>query len=392
MKHDEIFKKIYGIAPDGELFCPYRICTLGAHVDHQGGRVNGFAINFGVTVSYRAAGCDSFEAVSKNFPDKVLFSLDSLKNGRVGDWADYIRGAAFALNEKYTLKTGILAYIDGDVSTGGLSSSAAVTVAFLSALAAANNISLSENEMILTAQAAENRFVGVMCGTLDQSCVVLSRRDSLLYLDTECGEYRLIPSSLCAPPHKFAVFSSGVGRTLASSGYNSRRQECADAAVMLAELAGIKKDGALRLCDIPRDDFERFGERLPETLRNRAEHYFTETARAALGAEAWQRGDIEKYGNLMRESGESSIYKYESGSRELIALHEIINSADGVYGARFSGAGFGGCAVALINPDFADDISDYVSSRYLYEFPELSGNYAFYLCESADGILAQSKG
>ncbi len=392
MIHDEIFKKIYGIAPDGEFFCPYRICTLGAHVDHQGGKVNGFAINFGVTVSYYATGCTDFEAVSKNFPDKARFSIDSLKRGRVGDWADYIRGAAFALNEKHRLKTGILAYIDGSASTGGLSSSAAVTVAFLSALADANNISLSENEMITIAQAAENRFVGVMCGTLDQSCVVLSRRDSLLYLDTECGEYRLIPTPASAPSHKFAVFSSGVGRVLASSGYNSRRQECADAAVMLAELAGIKKEGALRLCDIPTDVFERFGERLPEALRLRAEHYFTETARAAIGAKAWERGDIEKYGNLMRESGESSIYKYESGSRELIALHEIINSADGVYGARFSGAGFGGCAVALINPDFADDISNYVSSRYLYEFPDLSEKYEFHLCESSDGIFAQSKG
>ena len=132
--------------------------------------------------------------------------------------------------------------------------------------------------------------------------------------------------------------------------------------------------------------FEQYKHKLPELWRKRAEHFYTETARAEAGAEAWRRGDLEEYGRLVFESGHSSIYNYESGSEELKTLYEIMRHTDGIYGGRFSGAGFKGCCMALIDPAYAEHVEKQVTQAYLKAFPALEGKYSFHLCESADGV------
>ena len=188
--------------------------------------------------------------------------------------------------------------------------------------------------------------------------------------------------------YKVAIFFSGLERSLKNSKYNLRQDECKAAAYALMGYAGMDYDtfANTRLRDVPFEVFEAYKDRLPELWRRRAEHYYSEFARAEKGAELWRKGDLEGYGQLVFESGKSSIYSYECGCDELKKLYEIMADTDGIYGGRFSGAGFKGCCMALIDPDKAEDIEAKVTAEYLKAFPALEGKYSFHLCESADGV------
>ena len=389
MKCTELYHEIYNRDPEYAAFCPYRISPLGAHIDHQLGRINGFAIDRGIHIAYSAKHNGVVELQSINFPGKrAQFHVTSIPETKAGDWADHCRGAAKMLTEKYQLRYGISAVIEGTLPIGGLSSSAAVIICFLTALARVNNIRLEAWETIMMAKAAENKYVGVNCGKLDQSCEVLCRKDHLLYLDCKDDSYQLIPKSDTMKPFRIAVFFSGLERSLANSAYNLRQDECKAAAYSLQAYAGMEygKFADARLRDVPFEVFEQYRNRLPENFRKRADHYFGEYRRAELGAEAWRQGDLETYGRLIFESGKSSIENYECGCPELITLYYIMTDTDGIYGGRFSGAGFKGCCMALVDPDKADSIMAAVEEKYLKVYPKLRGKYIGALCDSADGV------
>ena len=168
--------EIYGREADAVAFCPYRISPLGAHIDHQNGKINGLAIDKGIHIAYSAKYNGVVELQSIQFPKRAQFHINGIEEEKVGDWADHCRGAAKMLGEKYKLRMGLSGVIEGTLPIGGLSSSAAVIIAFLSALASVNAIRLDEWETIMMAKAAENRYVGVNCGKLDQSCEVFAKR------------------------------------------------------------------------------------------------------------------------------------------------------------------------------------------------------------------------
>lgn len=384
----EKFNHIYNREPDDVAFCPYRICPLGAHVDHQYGKINGLAINYGIHIAYSAKHNGVIELASLNFPKRAQFHVASVPDEKVGDWADHLRGATKVLAEKYPLRIGLCGVIEGSLPIGGLSSSAAVIIAFMSALCRLNNIHLEEMELIMLAKQAENEYVGVSCGKLDQSCEVLCKKNQLLYLDTKDDTYELIPTSPQMKPYQIAIFFSGLERSLASSKYNMRQDECKAAAYALQAFSGYEygKFADTRLRDVPEAVFEQYKDKLPENWRKRAMHYYQETKRAEQGALAWRNGDLDLYGKLVFESGYSSIYQYESGSEELKTLYDIMRSTDGIYGGRFSGAGFKGCCMALIDPAYAESIERTVEERYLSAYPALRGKYSFHLCTSADGV------
>ena len=388
MRCEELFRETYGREPDGVSFCPYRVSPLGAHIDHQFGKINGLALDRGIHIAYAPKHNGVVELQSLNFPKRAQFHIAAIPETRQGDWADHIRGAAKMLAEQYPLRMGLSAVIEGTLPVGGISSSAAVIIAFLGALARVNNITLGDWETILMAKAAENRYVGVNCGKLDQSCEVLCRKDQLLYMDCKDDSYERIPLNPTMKPFRIAVLFSGLERSLASSAYNLRQDECKAAAYSLMAYAGIGygKFEEARLRDVPAEVFAAYGERLPEAFRKRAAHYFAEFARAEAGAEAWRRGDLEEYGRLVFESGRSSIENYECGCPELITMYRIMTETDGIYGGRFSGAGFKGCCMALIDPDKAEEIERGVTERYLKAYPALEGKYSFHVCESADGV------
>ena len=387
----EEYRKTYKKDPEAVAFCPYRISPLGAHIDHQWGKINGLAIDKGIHIAYSRKENGVVELQSLNFPKRAQFHVNSIPERKVGDWADHCRGAARMLAEKYPLRYGLSAVIEGTLPIGGLSSSASVIIAFMSALAAVNHIHLGDWETIMTAKKAENEYVGVNCGKLDQSCEVLCRKDQLLYLDCADDSYQLIPTSPEMKPYRIAIFFSGLERSLATSDYNLRQDECKAAAYSLLAYAGLPygKFADARLRDVPASVFERYSDRLPETFRRRARHYFSEIRRAEEGAEAWRRGDLDAYGQLVFESGRSSIDNYECGCPELITLYEIMRRTEGIYGGRFSGAGFKGCCMALVEPDRAQEVLRAVEKAYLEAYPALEGRYLGALCRSADGVGAK---
>ncbi|WP_034475055.1 galactokinase [Butyrivibrio proteoclasticus] len=388
MKCIEVYNQFYHKDPEGISFCPYRISPLGAHIDHQYGKINGFAIDKGIHIAYSAKMNGVIEVQSVDFPKRAQFHVMSIPDEKVGDWADHLRGATKELSEKYPLRIGLSAVIEGSLPIGGLSSSAAVIIAFLSALAKVNNIVLDQWEAIMMAKAAENKYVGVNCGKLDQSCEVLCKKNNLLYLDCADDSYELIPKNANMKPFKIAIFFSGLERSLANSDYNLRQDECKAAAYSLLSYAGLPygKFADTRLRDVPREVFDAYKDRLPERFARRAEHFFTEIERAEAGAKAWRNGNLDEYGNLVFASGKSSVVNYECGCPELISLYNIMTGTDGIYGGRFSGAGFKGCCMAIIEPDKADEIERHVGELYLKEYPNLEGKYSSYICNISDGV------
>lgn len=388
MKCVELYSSIYHRDPEGIAFCPYRICPIGAHSDHQLGKVTGMAINAGVRIAYGVKLNGVVELSSAQFERRAQWHVSSVPEIKQDDWADYLRGATLALSDLYPLRFGLSAVIEGSLPIGGLSSSAAVIIAFLSALCRVNRITLTEQEMVMTALKAENKYVGVACGKLDQSCEVYSKKNHLLYLDTKDDTYELIPTRQDMKPYKIAIFFSGIERTLAGSKFNMRVDECRSAAYALMAYAGIEygkfRDANLRY--VPYDAFLKYRDRLPENFARRAEHWYTEFDRVERGAEAWRRGDIIEYGRLSFESGKSSICNWETGSDELKTLYEIMTKTDGIYGGRFSGAGFKGCCMALYDPAYEESIFENVTREYLSHFPDLKGKFSTHACESADGV------
>ena len=172
MYAEDRFREIYGREPE-TAFCPYRVCPLGAHIDHQDGPILGFALDYGVHMAYGVKNNGIIELQSMNFPKRVQFHVQGVPETKEGDWGDYLRGATRAMGEKYKLTKGLCGVIRGALPSGGISSSAALTICFMKALSAVNGIELTDSEYIYLAKKAENEYVGVASGKLDQSCETL---------------------------------------------------------------------------------------------------------------------------------------------------------------------------------------------------------------------------
>lgn len=390
---DEIFNQIYKKPPQYTAFTPYRICPIGAHSDHQLGKITGFAINKGIHIAYGPKENGVIEIQSLQFDKRAQWHVQATPAEKQNDWADHLRGATIALNKRYPLRRGLCAVVDGELPIGGLSSSAAVIITFLSALCTMNGITLTPTELIAISKEAENEYVGVSCGKLDQSCEVYCKKDNLLYMDLRDDSFELIPQHRDMKPYKIAIFFSGLERSLAGSAFNMRVDECRSAAYALKAYAGMDygKFEDTNLRDVPYEVYLEHKDKLPDNWRKRAEHWYTEFFRVQQGAEAWRRGDIEEFGRLSFESGKSSIYNWETGSPELKTLYEIMTKTEGIYGGRFSGAGFKGCCMALINPEYETSIIEKVTKEYLEKFPHLEGKYSVHICESADGVHLNSE-
>ena len=207
-------------------------------------------------------------------------------------------------------------------------------------------------------------------------------------MDMRDDSYELIPKSDNMKPFEIAIFFSGLERSLAGSKFNMRVDECRSAAYALKAFAGMEygKFEETNLRDVPYEVYLEYKDRLPESFAKRAEHWYTEFMRVEKGAEAWRKGDIAEFGRLSFESGRSSIYNWETGSPELIKLYEIMTHTDGIYGGRFSGAGFKGCCMALIDPAYRESILEKVEKEYLAAFPNLKEKYSAHICNTSDGV------
>ena len=369
------------------IYSPYRVCPLGAHVDHQHGLVTGFAIDKGVDLWYDIASDSSVELQSAQYDNTVRFNIAEPTLVRQKDWGDYARGAKYALQKRFVLKRGIRGKIQGSLPIGGLSSSAAVLVAYVMAFADANEIRLAPMEVIMIASEAEREYIGLTNGILDQACIVLGKKDHLLMLDCDTNEYRLIPRAASMPPMKIGIFFSGLTRSLINSNYNLRVHECRTAAWILQAYDNVplKTPDKTFLRDVSRDALAKYKDKMPERFVKRATHFYSEYRRVREGITAWEKGDLNWFGRLSFESCESSIHNYECGSPELVAIYNAMRQTDGIYGGRFSGAGFKGARIALCDPSKIEAIEQSVREKYLADFPQYKDAMECYFCDIEDG-------
>ena len=369
------------------IFSPYRVCPIGAHVDHQHGLVTGFAIDKGVDLFFDVREDTLVKLSSETFGGELEFDITVPAQVRQKQWGDYARGAKYALQKRFRLTRGIEGVIRGSLPVGGLSSSAAVLIAYVMAFARANGIELQPFEVAQIASEAEREYIGLNNGLLDQACIALGRRDGLLFLDCDSNEYRVIARNPDMPPFEIGIFFSGLTRSLVNSDYNLRVFECKTAAWnMLAYMdQPLKPFDKTFLRDIPKAVFEKTRIAMPQRFARRAEHFYSEYRRVRQGVTAWETGNLKLFGKLCFDSCESSIHNYECGSPELIGIYEILRSLPGVYGGRFSGAGFKGAVIALVDPAHKEDVERELTRRYLEEFPDYEKTFKVFWVQPDDG-------
>jgi len=402
------------------IFSPYRVCPLGAHVDHQHGLVTGFAIDKGVDLWFSVNGSsqiDNGELTIDNYPENhvhlesrtfegtVDFDIDAPSQVKEHHWGDYARGAKYALWKRFELKRGITGVIQGSLPVGGLSSSAAVLIAYVMAFAKANDITLQPFEVVKIASEAEREYIGLNNGLLDQACIALGKKNQLLFLDCDTNEYRLIPFGGQTPkvesqiavegqrskveglPFEIGIFFSGLTRSLVNSDYNLRVYECKTAAWNMLAYTDqpLKTFDKTFLRDIPKATYDKTRIAMPARFARRAEHFYSEYRRVRQGVTAWETGNLKLFGKLSFDSCESSIHNYECGSPELIAIYEIMRQLPGVYGGRFSGAGFKGACIALVDPAYKEEIQKVLTEKYLEQFPEYEKTFQIFWVRPDDG-------
>jgi len=337
-------------------------------VDHQGGVVLGRTISLGTTLDYEPLSANKIHIMSDQFGEANFRSGELNKD----HWARYAQAAACLLH----VTRGMKAHVSGSLIGSGLSSSASVGLAFLKALADVNTIELSDEQLVQLEFELEHDLLGLQIGLLDPLTIVNGRRDALLFMDTVTASSTPILDS-ASSDSAWIIGYSGISRELTKSGFNVRVEECRRAATLL-------KDGAQILSDVPRAVFEEEKMNLPENLRKRAEHFFTETERVQQGAQAWKESNLEWFGQLMNQSCQSSIKNYESGSEILLELHELMSNTNGIYGSRFSGGGYGGCIVALAKSELAETACAEIAKKFSARHPALPTTV--FVAETGDGL------
>ena len=366
---------------------PLRICPIGAHSDYQGGRVTGMTLDASVDMVYAPREDNYVEIQSEYFLDTELFSFGHDLEYIPGFWGSYIRGAVKALQEDHVLKVGLNAVVSGKLPIGGLSSSAAVTTAYLMALCDVNNIEVSKMDIIMYSHWVETKFIGLKNGILDQSANVLSMNNQLMLMDRLTNEYEMIDKGADFKDFEVIVVYSGISKNLMGTDFNNRDEEVRVAGWLLLELAGQPLPALedVKLRNIPIEIYNKYKDQLPDRFRKRAAHIYTEQERVLRGAEAYAKGDIENFGQLMFESGNSSFYQQETGIPEMKLIFDILQETDGVYGARSSGAGFRGAVIGLINPSKKDEIKVKIDCIYPEKSPAIKDVYEVNFCKTDDG-------
>jgi galactokinase len=367
------FEQRFGHRPAFLSRAPGRVNLIGEHTDYNDGFVLPMAINREVAVVGAPRADRRIRLYALNFDDEACFALDQLQRGEPADWSDYPRGVAWVLREAGFDLVGFDGVLYGDVPIGsGLSSSAAIEMAVFMAFAACQPAlaGLDRVRAAKLAQRAENAFVGVNCGIMDQFVSALGQAGHALFIDCRSLDYAPVPM-----PDGTAVLvvDTAAPRSLAASAYNERRAQCEAAARLL---------GVPALRDLSPEIFAQRRAALPALVAQRAEHVIYENRRVLDAVAALRAGDVATFGRLMNESHDSLRDLYEVSSAELDAVVEIARGVSGVYGARMTGAGFGGCAIALAEQTAIDALRDAV----MREYPARTGRQpSIYICTASDG-------
>jgi galactokinase len=356
----EAFRAQFGRPPKGIAEAPGRVNLIGEHVDYNDGLVLPFAIDRSVLVAWARRDDDALWAYSADYDEHARFNLSNVTHAAPGSWANYVRGVAWALLDAGCAIGGLDLAIAGNVPQGaGLSSSAAIEVAVAGAFREAFALPIDGVALATLCQRAENEFVGVQSGIMDQFASALSVRDHALLIDCRSLEYRPVPMRLADAGLAIVIANSAVQRELVSSAYNDRRRECDEAVSLLRQRLGHE---VRSLRDVSTDEVE--AAQLPEPLGRRARHVVSEIGRVAAAVDALEHGDFATVGELMQESHLSLRDDYAVSSPQLDLLAGLASAQDCVLGARLTGAGFGGCTVNVVRADAVDAFARDVVAPY----------------------------
>ncbi len=379
------FESRFGRQPTAVATAPGRVNLIGEHLDYNEGHVLPIAIDSSIMVAFAPRRDDGVRLYSLDLDQDSAFDLRHIEHDAERPWSNYLRGVAWVLREAGHRLIGLDAAIQGDVPIGaGLSSSAALEVAALGAFDIASGLRLDRRDLALLGQRAENRFVGVECGVMDQMTAALGRAGHALLIDCRSLDYEAVPVPLEASgPARLSlvVADSGVRRSLLDSQYNVRREECRSAAELLAALITDRPITALR--DVKSEDLARHGDDLPPTLLKRARHVVEEEGRVLRSVDALRRGELEEFGESLNASHRSLRDDFEVSCPELDLLVDLAQAQPGVLGARLTGAGFGGCTVNLVRTDALEAFRADVLESYR---AQTGRDGRMYVCRSADGL------
>ena len=373
------FSVRFGSSPQIVVRAPGRVNLIGGHTDYNEGFVLPVAVDRAAWLAASPAGDVWANIRATNMGnDDVTFPVNHVPSS-AGGWADYPKGIVWAFLERDLKPMGLNAVLASDVPVGaGMSSSAAVELAFAYTWNTLSEFALSLSDLALLSQRAENQYVGVNCGIMDQMISACGKAGHAMMLDTRNLErgYFPMPDGVA-----IVVVDSLVRRSLAASEYNVRRAQCEEAVrVLQAYLPTIT---ALR--DVTVGDLERLGSHLSEIVLRRAQHVVHENDRVLQVAKALHAGDIETVGALMVQAHHSLRDDYEVSAPELDTVVDAAIEVEGCYGARLTGAGFGGCAIALVAEEAVSELEKHVSAVYTAQFDKRP---AVYVTRPADGVAA----
>ena len=347
----ERYSQRFGVAPDFIISAPGRVNLIGEHTDYNDGFVLPVAIDRKIIIAAGGRTDSKVNLHSVDLLSSVSFTLEAIQPDRNNRWSNYAAGVATILQQKGYQLGGANFCIRGNIPiAAGLSSSAAISVASTLAFDSLNKLNLPQIDIIKIAQRSEIEFVGVQCGIMDQFISMMGKKNKALFLDCRSLAYEQVqfPQGV-----KLVICDTGAKRELADSAYNRRRAECDDAVRQLSKI--YPNISALR--DVTLEQFHGGESMLSPVARKRTLHVISENERVQQSVSALKANSVQKFGRLMTESHMSLKNNYEVSSKELDAFVEVAVSCDGVWGARMTGAGFGGSAICIVENEKIDSPS-----------------------------------
>lgn len=371
-----LYQDNFNAQPQAVIHAPGRVNLIGEHTDYNGGFVLPAAINFGTDIACTLRDDREVHILAADLEKEVIsFSLDDIKHDDAHSWSNYVRGVLLSLMKLYPNIKGANLVVSGNVPQGaGLSSSASFEIAILKAFSQLNSLDLDGIKAALMGQEAENEFVGCSCGIMDQLISAMGKKDQAMLLDCESLEiqYTNIPTSL-----DLVIINSNVKRGLVDSEYNTRRQQCENA-------AKIMQVDTLRGADMAK--LNEFKSQLSELEYKRAHHVITENQRTLDMLAALNAGEFAKVSELMKGSHASMRDDFEITTSQIDYLVEIVDQVIGNQGGvRMTGGGFGGCVVALVPKDLTAAVKATIAENY---FNKTGLNADIFICSAEQGAFA----
>lgn len=367
---------------DGKIltfFAPGRINLIGEHIDYNGGCVFPCALTIGTYGVVRKRTDNIIRCFSLNFQEKGVIeaSIENLKYEEKHNWVNYVKSVIWAFEEKgYKITKGFDFVCFGTIPNGsGLSSSASLEILISKILIDLNKLDVDMIEASLISQFAENKFIGVNCGIMDQFAIAMGKKDNAIFLNTNTLDYKYAPIKLDGM--KIVISNTNKKRELADSKYNERRAECEEGLSQIKKVKSIET-----LADLSPVEFEEIKDNINNTvLQKRVKHVVYENDRTKKAYKYLEEGKIEDFGKLLNLSHKSLKEDYEVTGIELDTLVEISLQQEGVIGSRMTGAGFGGCTVSIVKEDFVNKFIENVGKGYK---EKIGYDADFYVAEIGD--------